>query len=43
MLQELYSFFFCHLIAGGLVVFSTISRVSLFKVDDDTDDLVGAR
>ena len=36
-----YSFISCCLIAGGLV-FSAVSRVSLFEVDDDTDDSVGA-
>jgi len=37
----LYSFFFCCLIAGGLMVFSVISMVSSFE-DDDTADSVSA-
>ena len=37
-----YSFISCCLIAGGLMIFSAVSRVSLFEVDDDTNDLVGA-
>ena len=38
----LYSFFFCCLIAGGLMVFSVISTVFSFEADDDTDDSVSA-
>ena len=34
--QVLYPFIFCRLIAGSLMAFSAISRVSLFEVDDDT-------
>ena len=33
----LYSFSFCHLIAGGLMVFSAIQCFCLFEADDDTD------
>ena len=36
------SFISCHLIAGGLMVFSDVSKVSSFEVGDSTDDLVGA-
>ena len=36
------SFILCHLIAGGLMVFSYVSRVSSFEVGDSTDDLFGA-
>ena len=37
----LHSFIFCCLIAGGLIIFSAVSRVSSFEVDNDTNDLVG--
>ena len=33
-----YSFIFCRLVSGGLMVFPAVSRVSLFEADDDTDD-----
>ena len=33
-----YSFIFCRLVAGGLMVFPAVSRVSLFEAGDDTDD-----
>ena len=33
-----YSFIFCRLVAGGLMFFPVVSRVSLFEADDDTDD-----
>ena len=41
----LYSFVLCRLIAGGLMVFSAVTRVSSFEADDDNDinDLVSAR
>ena len=41
----LYSFVLCRLIAGGLMVFSAVARVSSFEADDDNDidDLVSAR
>ena len=38
----LYSFIFCRLMAGGWMVFSAVSRVSLFEADDDTDKSVSA-
>ena len=33
-----YSFIFCRLVAGGLMFFPVVSRVSLFEADDDTDN-----
>ena len=40
-MQALLSYFiFCHLIAGGLMVFSAITMGFLNEADDDTDDSV---